>query len=236
MILNVVTLYYLKIIKESDKMYKTPIVIDKIFTKNGQLQLQRRNEDFEIIFNGTFLMATYNGKSERLLVSSAMNIVDLPCKVLIGGLGVGFSLAEALKYKTVEKVTVVEIESKIIEWNNTYLARFSNNALKDSRVEVINADFIDWMKKTDKKYDVICLDIDNGPCWTVLDKNESLYSNKGLQNLIKLLNPGGAISFWSASKSDVFEKRLRKFFKIVSVYPVSHESGKPDYVYMVSMA
>lgn len=213
-------------------MYKAPKIIDKVTTENGEIQLQKRNGHFEIIFNGIFLMATYNEESAKLLVSCAINSVNLPQKVLIGGLGVGFSLAKALEYEKVEEVSVVEIEPNIIKWNRKYLTEFSDNALEDSRVEVINTDFIKWMANTTNKYDVICLDIDNGPCWTVLDDNESLYSYEGLQALRKLLNPGGAISFWSASKSDVFEKRLKKFFRKVSVYPVSHESGKPDYVYL----
>lgn len=218
--------------KVSDDMYKAPKVIDKVITENGEIQLQKRNGHFEIIFNGVFLMATYNEGSAKLLVSSAIESISLPKKVLIGGLGVGFSLSKALEYEKVEEVTVVEIEPNIIEWNRKYLAEFSGNALEDPRVEVINTDFIKWMANTTNKYDVICLDIDNGPDWTVLDDNESLYSCEGLQTLKKLLNPGGAISFWSASKSDVFKERLKKFFKRVSVYPVSHESGEPDYVYL----
>lgn len=212
-------------------MGNIPKVIDKVKTKNGIIQLQKRNKDFEIIFNGVFLMATYNDKSAKFLVSSAIDSVDSPRKVLIGGLGVGFSLAKALEYKYIEEVTVVEIESNIIDWNKKYLGKFSNYGLKDPRVKVVNADFIQWMKKTTNKYDVICLDIDNGPDWTVLSSNKGLYSCGGLQRLGEMLKPGGAISFWSASKSDKFIKRLKRFFKEVLVYPVSCKSGKPDYVY-----
>jgi spermidine synthase len=213
-------------------MYELPEVIERASTKNGEIQLQKRNEDYEIIFNGTFLMATYNGNSEQLLVSSAIKATPFPKKILIGGLGVGFSLGEALRHKGIENVTVVEIEPKIIEWNKKYLAKFSNNGLEDSRVKIINDDLIEWMFKTKEQYDVICLDIDNGPHWTVFSHNSRLYSCEGLGRLTELLNTNGAISFWSASKSPVFERRLRSFFKNINVYPVTLDGKKPDYVYV----
>lgn len=216
-------------------MYELPVVVERSLTKNGEIQLQKRNENYEIIFNGSFLMATYNGCSEKFLVSSAIKTAVSPKKILIGGLGVGFSLGEALNYDKVEDVTVVEIESKIIEWNKRYFSRFSNNGLRDPRVKLINKDFIVWMSETKEQYDVICLDIDNGPSWTVLDQNESLYSVNGLQKLKELLNKDGAISFWSAAKSEKFEKRLKSLFQSVAVYGISHDSGKPDYVYIAKM-
>ena len=216
-------------------MYQLPILIERAFTKNGVIQLQKRNNDYEIIFNGTFLMATYNGESEKLLVSSAIKAVKLPRKILIGGLGVGFSLGEALKHKGVEEITVVEIESKIIEWNKKYLSRYSNNGLGDPRVKVVNKDLLEFISQTKEKYDVICLDIDNGPSWTVLEQNTGLYSHEGLSNLTNILDDQGSVSFWSASKSEEFENRLTRFFKKIKVYPISHQSGKPDYVYVASI-
>lgn len=138
-------------------MYQSPIVIERALTENGEIQLQKRGSDYEIIFNGTFLMATYNGDSEKLLVRWAIETADSPKTVLIAGLGVGFSLAEAQNHKMIEKITVVEIEQKIIEWNRTYLSASSEGALTQQNVDVVNTDFIQWMKKPQKKYDVICL-------------------------------------------------------------------------------
>ena len=71
-------------------MYQSPIVIERALTENGEIQLQKRGSDYEIIFNGTFLMATYNGDSEKLLVRWAIETADSPKTVLIAGLGVGF--------------------------------------------------------------------------------------------------------------------------------------------------
>ncbi|MGI6425643.1 MAG: spermine/spermidine synthase [Tepidanaerobacteraceae bacterium] len=213
-------------------MYQNFQVIERAYTENGEIQLQKRGYDFEIIFNGTFLMATYNGESEKLLVRWAIKEAYSPKRVLIGGLGVGFSLAEALNHKTIEKITVVEIESKIIEWNSLYFSTYSNYALNDPRVDVINADFVDWILNSKEKYDVICLDIDNGPDWVVMDKNNTLYSHTGLFNLVKHINKSGVISFWSASKSDNFERILKKHFNSIIVEEVSLKRGYPDYVYI----
>ncbi|NLZ53882.1 MAG: spermine/spermidine synthase [Thermoanaerobacteraceae bacterium] len=213
-------------------MYQSPIVIERALTQNGELQLQKRGKDFEIIFNGTFLMATYNGESEKLLVQWAVERADSPKTILIAGLGVGFSLAEAQKYKTIDKITVVEIEQKIIEWNKRYLSTFSEGALIQPKVDVVHGDFIEWVNTVHQKYDVICLDIDNGPDWVVLENNNELYSSRGICNLLKIMSKGGAVSFWSASKSRSFEALLRKYFNGVCVKEVAHQSGKPDYIYL----
>ena len=106
---------------------RLPVVIERVQTPRGEIQLQSRGSDYEIISNGTFLMATYNGESERLLVKAALNASHEPKQILIGGLGVGYSLAEALDYPGVERVTVVEIEEKIIEWYRSYFSYFSSD-------------------------------------------------------------------------------------------------------------
>lgn len=215
-------------------MHQSVTVIERATTENGEIQLQRRGSDYEIIFNGTFLMATYNGESERLLVSQAIEAARSPRTVLIAGLGVGFSLGEALGYSMLEKITVVEIEEKIIEWNRTHLAEFSNHGLLDPRVEVVQADFIAWMSDCRRKYDVICLDIDNGPDWLVMDNNGQLYDDQGIRSLLNILNESGAVSFWSAAKSDTLEKRLRQWFDKVKIQAVVQPRGEPDYIYVAT--
>ena len=214
--------------------YQLPTVIERALTKHGEIQLQKRGSDYEIIFNGTFLMATYNGASEKLLVRAAIEAAAWPKAVLIAGLGVGFSLAEALQYPAVEKVKVIEIEKKIIEWNRTHLAVYSNNALSQPQVEVVNADFIEWMGSSREKFDVICMDIDNGPDWVVMEANNELYSDAGISNLLKLINKNGAVSFWSAARSGPFEQRLKKWFNSVKVLEIGNQRGEPDYIYLAT--
>ena len=215
-------------------MFQYPKVIERAITKNGEIQLQKRGSDYEIIFNGTFLMATYNGKSEKFLVQYAIESVKSPKRVLIAGLGVGYSLRKALEYEEIEKITVLEIEDKIIEWNKTHLSPYSKDALNNPKVEVVNANFIQWVESTEEKFDVICIDIDNGPDWVVINENHKLYGDVGICNLIKIMNRSGAISFWSSNKCDVFEDRLKKWFGHVKMKEVVRESVEPDYIYLAS--
>jgi spermidine synthase len=148
----------------------------------GEVVLRRRGERFEIIANGCFLMDTSDGRSERLLVDAALDALagdDL--SVLIGGLGVGFSLARAAAQPRWGRIAVVERERAVIDWHHRgHLAPFSAGALADPRVTVIESDLLTCVRARDARYDALCLDIDNGPDWTVTDSNESLYSPAGL--------------------------------------------------------
>ncbi|WP_144932599.1 spermine/spermidine synthase [Paenibacillus sp. 32O-W] len=206
--------------------------LERHSSPRGDIQLQKRGQHFEIISNGTFLMATYNGASERLLVKAALDCCEKPAQVLIGGLGVGFSLAEALRDDRVERATVVEIEEAVLAWNRSYLMEFNHNALYDPRAEAIHADLIEWLASCGRLFDVICLDIDNGPDWMVYEENGALYNNSGLALLGSRLNPGGVATFWSASSAPDFEARLKEFFPSVQRMTVDQQKGEPDYIYL----
>jgi spermidine synthase len=94
---------------------------------------------------------------------------------------------------------------------------------------------ITWMKKTTMMFDLICLDIDNGPDWVVYNENGSLYSQTGLQKIQSRLRPGGCITFWSATASPQFVELLRSFFGeyAVEVKEVAQQRGEPDYIFIV---
>jgi len=149
----------------------SPRVLERVEGRLGELVLRTDGTDFEVISNGVFLMDTRNGASERLLVRVALAGVRAPARLLLGGLGVGFSLAEALACDLVERVTVVEIEAAVIRWNRTYLAAHAGRALEDPRVEVVCADLRDWLGSARQRFEAICLDVDNGPGWTVAEAN-----------------------------------------------------------------
>lgn len=212
------------------------VIIERCPSSFGEIQLQQRGQYYEVISNGTFLMATYNGESERLLVRAALERCHLPQYVLIGGLGVGFSLHEILQHPDLRQVTVVEIEKKIIEWNSDILAESNGHALSDPRCNLIHDDLIAWINKTDMTFDLICLDIDNGPDWVVHQQNHSLYNQGGLHKIRNLLRPGGCITFWSATAAPAFVDLLRSFFgeAAVEVAEVPQERGEPDYIFIVS--
>jgi len=208
-----------------------PLVLERVAGRLGELVLRRHGRDFEVISNGVFLMDTRNGVSERLLVRVALRDLRGPARLLIGGLGVGFSLAEALVSHLVQQVLLVEIEPAVIEWNRTHLAARSGAVLEDPRVEVVCADLVGWLGSTAERFAAICLDVDNGPGWTVAEANGRLYSQEGLELLREHLVPGGALTIWSASSVDEFASRLRRVFGRVERFTVEVPRGEPDVVY-----
>jgi spermidine synthase len=195
--------------------------------------LRRVGDDYEVISNGVFLMDTRNGESERLLVRAALDRLPGhgPVRMLIGGLGVGFSLAEALRSPRVT-VTVVELEPAVIGWHATHLQPFSEGALGDARVTVERADLPAFLRRAPERYDAICLDIDNGPDWTVTAGNAELYGPDGLDLLAGRLTRGGVLAVWSAGAAPAFAARLRARFTGVEILEVPVPRGEPDIVYL----
>ncbi len=215
-------------------MTETSTIVARAQGRQGELALRAVGDHYEIISNGVFLMDTRNGCSERRLVQLALRDRRPRSRLLIGGLGVGFSLAEALRPDLVERATVVEIEPQIIAWNRTWLASCSGGALTDLRVEVVNDDFIAFLERDGEPYDAICLDIDNGPAWTVTEANGVLYSNEGLALLRRRLEPGGTLTVWSAAAAQGFEEKLRLAFDKVEAVTIPVPRGEPDVVYVAS--
>jgi spermidine synthase len=208
-------------------------VLERVATRRGELVLRRSGTEFEIISNGVFLMDTRDGRSERLMVTAALARCPATApEVLICGLGVGFALAEAVSQARVTRVDVVEISAEIIGWHATHLRHLAAPAWVDGRVHVINADVVAWLARRRGPYDVICVDVDNGPDWTVWDANQALYGDEGLRRVRDSLRPGGVVSVWSAAEAPAFEDRLRRHFTSVHARRVPVSRGQPDVVYL----
>ena len=202
------------------------VTVERLATPRGELVLRRDGPHHEIVSNGVFLMDTRDGRSERELVRAAVS--GPGARVLIGGLGVGFSLAEALALEAAA-VTVVEIEPAVVRWNSSYLG---TTALDDPRVTVVEADLGAWLRAGEDRYDAVCLDVDNGPEWTVTVDNEALYRKAGLDVLARRLVPDGTLAVWSSNTAPAFEALLRSRFATVHTRLVSVARGEPDVVYV----
>ncbi|HET9186536.1 MAG TPA: hypothetical protein VFN80_01165 [Acidothermaceae bacterium] len=213
-------------------MDESPVTIAREQTPRGEVVLRQRGHTFEIVSNGTFLMDTSSGESERLLARLA--VAKRARRVLVGGLGVGFTLAEVLAQPSVESVTVVEIEDVVVRWNRGPLAQVNGGALDDPRAHVVVADFTTWLASTDETFDAICLDVDNGPDWTVVDSNQALYGVETLRLLKKRLTAGGRLAVWSAAASGEFAQRLRVVFDDVQTCESPAAHGPPDVVWLAS--
>lgn len=217
------------------------VVVERREGPHGEVVLRRRGRAYEIIANGTFLMDTSDGRSERLLVDAALDALPADkrgARVLIGGLGVGFSLARAAAQPRWGEITVVEREAAVVEWHRAgYLAEFSAGALEDPRVRVVRTDLVAYLRDTDETYDALCLDIDNGPDWTVTENNGSLYSPSGLTACRERLGPDGVLAVWSAQPSADFEDELRAAgFSQVRTLEVPVTRGVPDVVHLAVRA
>jgi spermidine synthase len=211
-----------------------PQVLDRVTTPRGELVLRRVGDDLEVVSNGVFLMDTRGGDSERALVREAIAVHGAPSSLLVGGLGVGFSLVEAVGDTSLDRIVVVEVEQRIVDWHATHLAHVTADALADPRVDVRVMDVSAHLASCTGAYDVICLDVDNGPDWTVTVANEGLYAPAGLDVTVRALRPDGVLAVWSAGRSPAFEARLREALADVRVVevPAGVARAEPDVVYL----
>ncbi|MBT2365331.1 spermidine synthase [Streptomyces sp. ISL-10] len=217
------------------------VTLDRRMGPYGEVVLRRRGDGdaavHEIIANGCFLMDTSDGRSERLLIDAAYDAVttgNVAPSVLIGGLGVGFSLARAAANRAWRRIAVVEREQAIIDWHRSGpLAAISGEALADPRCVILHTNLVTYLRTTDDQYDALCLDIDNGPDWTVTEDNGELYSPAGLAACQGALRPGGVLAVWSAQPSAAFEDALRNAgFTGVRTEEIRLARGVPDVVHL----
>ncbi|GAB3437012.1 spermidine synthase [Actinophytocola sediminis] len=209
-------------------------MLDRVTGECGELVLRRAGEHFEIIANGVFLMDTRNGESERLMVAAAAARMPAGASMLVGGLGVGFSLRAALDEPRVGEVVVVERERAVIDWNRGPLAGRHGDALADPMVRCVAADLLAWLPACGSRFGAICLDIDNGPEWTVTAGNIALYREPWLSRLADALVPGGVLAVWSAGESPAFVARLAERFASVETVAVPVPRGDPDLIFLAN--
>jgi spermidine synthase len=210
----------------------------------GEVVLRRRGECFEIIANGCFLMDSSDGRSERLLISAALDMLEQPhgASLLIGGLGIGFSLAEASADPRPGRICVVERERAVIDWHiqgPAPLRRFVGTGHDDPRAQIVHDDLLQHLRAASERYDVLCLDIDNGPGWTMTDDNRSVYEPAGLAILERALTGRGVLSVWSSARAPEFTDRLATLFArvvTIEVPALAGRRGEPDLVILASRA
>jgi len=190
-------------------------VVERVTTSTGEWQLQRRpapdgagrrGRHYEIICNGVFLMASYNRASDRQLATLALGrVAGEGLRVLVGGLGIGYTAQAALEDPRVHRLDVVEIEPVVVAWHRTHFAALSGRPLDDPRTELVRADLA-LVPLEAGAYDAILLDTDNGPGWLIRDLNASLYTAEAARRFLDALTPRGVLAYWSAEPaSDLAE-------------------------------
>jgi spermidine synthase len=191
------------------------IVLDRAaIPGGGELTLSQRARDFAIRVGREELMTSMSHGSEdalaRLAFAKHAALPPRARQVLIGGLGMGFTLAAALRDATSDdRVTVAELMPAVVAWNRGPLAHLAGNPLADPRVTVHTGDVAALLKSAPNSYDLILLDVDNGPSALTTSANHWLYGTAGLQTTFAALTPGGVLAVWSAGHDRPFTQRLR---------------------------
>jgi len=152
---------------------------------------------------------------------------DSSMTVLVGGLGMGFTLRAVLDLVPGDaRVTVAELVPQVVEWNRSHLGELAGNPLADRRVTVVVGDVADLLRAANGTFDVVMLDTDNGPEGTTQEDNEWLYGPAGLASIRAALKPGGVLAVWSVFPSEPFTRRLGKAGYEVEVKQVRSRGKK----------
>ena len=186
---------------------------------DSSLRLSLRDGEFTIgIVNGGILMSSRAHDSEDELANqTCRKVAKRPRpRVLIGGLGMGFTLAAALKQLGPDaEVVVAELVPAVVEWNRGPLGEHAGYPLNDARTTIRVGDVANLLRSEKQAYDAIMLDVDNGPEGMTRKKNNWLYSFDGLTAAYTALKPQGTLAVWSAGPDRNFRERLRKVgFKV----------------------
>ena len=176
-----------------------------------ELRLMRRGAEFSMMLGQNELMNSRLSGSEEALATLACRRIDGVKRphLLIGGLGMGFTLRAALAVLDAQaRITVAELVPAVIAWARGPMADIFGDSLTDPRADIRAADVVEIIKASTSAFDAILLDVDNGPEALIRKANDALYDLKGLQSIRRALRPGGILAVWSSGPNPAFSKRL----------------------------
>jgi spermidine synthase len=202
----------------------------------GELRLVRRGDDFWIMIGANALMSTRLRGSEEALATLACDRIAGRSRpaMLIGGLGMGFTLRAALGALPRDaEVVVSELVPAIVAWARGPMAHVHGSSLEDPRVRIDEGDVGDLIAAARAQYDAILLDVDNGPDALSRESNDRLYDIEGLRRARSALRPGGLLAVWSAAADPVFARRLGKAGFAVEEVTVRAHAGKKGAKHMI---
>jgi spermidine synthase len=180
----------------------------------GELRLYQRGDEFSImaVGHGELMNSRVHGSEDALAEYACARLEGCAKpRLLIGGLGMGFTLAAALRHAGNQaQFVVAELVSAVVEWNKGPLGVLAGYPLQDTRVTARETDVASILKADQKAYDAILLDVDNGPEGLTRKENDWLYSVNGLSAAYAALRPKGVLAVWSAGPDKMFTQRLRK--------------------------
>jgi len=178
----------------------------------GEITLLKRGAEFSIRTAGTELMNSRRHGSEELMAKLTCNRMNRKssCRILIGGLGMGYTLAAALERSMSDtRITVSELIPAVVRWNRDQLGHLAGMPVNDPRVLVEERDVAETIGEQKSAWDAILLDVDNGPEGLTRKANEGLYRRSGLKAAFSALRPGGILAVWSSQADEGFTRRLK---------------------------
>lgn len=179
----------------------------------GELRLKQRGQEFSIMLGANELMnSRLSGSEEALATLSFERIASVKQPaMLIGGLGMGFTLRAALGVMPQQaEITVAELVPAVIAWARGPMASIFEGSLEDPRVIIREGDVGNIIASAKSRFDAILLDVDNGPDGLTRKSNDGLYSHAGLVAANAALRPGGILAVWSSAPDDAFTRRLKQ--------------------------
>lgn len=177
------------------------------------LRLIQRGAEFSIMLGGNELMnSRLSGSEEALATLTCAKILPRPSpRILIGGLGMGFTLRAALTLVPDNaEIIVAELVPAVVAWARGPMAAYHGDSLSDRRVHIITDDVATLIREAEAPYDAILLDVDNGPDGLTKNANDHLYSDRGLARAKAALSEGGVLAIWSAAPDGAFAARFRQ--------------------------
>lgn len=200
--------------------------------QGSELRLLRRNSEFSIKIagkTGELMNSRLHGSEDALAELACEPVKTRPgARVLIGGLGMGFTLAAALKTLGADaEVVVAELVPEVAEWNRGPMGMVAGHPLNDARTTLSVGDVGKLLRTEKQAFDAIMLDVDNGPEGLTRKENDWIYSPKGLEATQEALRPDGVLAIWSAGRDPSFTERLRRVgFMVEEKVVRAHRPGK----------
>ena len=200
------------------------MIIARADTPAGEVVLRRRDDVDELVVNGVFAMDSAEVTSELALADAAGSP---PGRVLVGGLGLGYTAARLLDAGA-ERLRVVELADPLITWAREGLTEQLGRVAADPRAELVDGDIVD---QVDGTWDAILLDVDNGPTFLIHDHNRRVYAEAFLRRCLQALAPGGRLVVWCETASPELASTLERIagtVELISV-PVTRQGRSFDY-------